>query len=137
MTRKTVSVSDRDSDALYREIEENRRRYKKIIQENLLMNKNLKYSPENERYWLGRRTARLDLSSCCRPPIKEYSDMIASRGFVANRNSFPGKWGAPYDYTKYLPPIERKSRASEEGRDRKQSMKKQGSMKQKKTVDES
>ena len=108
MNRKSARASDADSNA--REIEENRRRYKWIIQENLLMNKNLKYAPENERYWLGRRTAKLDLGSCCRPAIREYTDTIMRRRYVANRNSLPGKWGAPYDYTWYLPPIDRKSR---------------------------
>lgn len=78
--------------------------YNKRIKKNLEMNKNLIYTPAEERYWLRLRTANQDLSTAYNGHrIRDYDATFSPKKYKAYRNNLPGFYGAPYDYVKYLP----------------------------------
>merc|ERR1719422_2428774 len=78
--------------------------YQKRIKKNLEMNKNLMYTPAEERYWLRLRTANQDLSTAYNGHrIRDFDQTFSPRKYKAYRNNLPGFYGAPYDYVKYLP----------------------------------
>jgi len=78
--------------------------YQERIKKNLEMNKNLIYTPAEERYWLRLRTANQDLSTAYNGHrIRDYDETFSPRKYKAYRNNLPGFYGAPYDYVKYLP----------------------------------
>jgi len=78
--------------------------YQKRIKENLKMNKNLIYTPAEERYWLRLRTANQDLSTAYNGHrVRDFDQTFSPKKYKAYRNNLPGFYGAPYDYVKYLP----------------------------------
>lgn len=84
-----------------------REKYDRLIAENLKMNEDLKYTPEQERYHFRLRTANEDLSIVNEfPRIKDWDAMVSPTKYKGYKNNLPGYNGAPYDYVKYLPPAE-------------------------------
>jgi len=82
----------------------NKETFNKRIKQNLEMNKNLIYTPAEERYWLRLRTANQDLSTAYNGHrIRDFDATFAPKKYKAYRNNLPGFYGAPYDYVKYLP----------------------------------
>merc|ERR1712200_375618 len=78
--------------------------YQKRIKEKLKMNKNLIYTPAEERYWLRLRTANQDLSTAYNGHrVRDFDQTFSPKKYKAYRNNLPGFYGAPYDYVKYLP----------------------------------